>query len=48
MATYTLRLAAIIDLPRLLEIALNAVPQDLFYCYLWAHRDEYFYDHQGY
>ncbi|KAI9766860.1 MAG: hypothetical protein M1839_004747 [Geoglossum umbratile] len=48
MATHTLRLATIIDLPRLLEITLNALPQDPFYCYLWAHRDEYLYDHQGY
>ncbi|KAI9763371.1 MAG: hypothetical protein M1840_000563 [Geoglossum simile] len=43
-----LRLATIIDLPRLLEIALDALPEDPFYCYLWAYRDEYLYDHQGY
>ncbi|KAI9857898.1 MAG: hypothetical protein M1813_008013 [Trichoglossum hirsutum] len=44
----TLRYATILDLPRLLEILLDALPDDPFYNYLWKYRDDYPNDHKGY
>jgi hypothetical protein len=44
----TIRPATIVDLPRLLEIVLRALPDDPFYRYLWAYRHDFPNDHQGY
>ncbi|KAI9765909.1 MAG: hypothetical protein M1840_007050 [Geoglossum simile] len=44
----TLRDATVVDLPRILDIVLSALPGDPFYCYLWANREEFPNDHRGY
>jgi hypothetical protein len=45
---FELRLANAEDTPHLLEIVLDALPDDPFYCYLWADRHKFPNDHQDY